>query len=125
MDKKNGFSMKMVEDLTCESGVQGNEVKPQVVKFLLAQSSSKQEKSFPIESRVQGNEVKPKQGCDNFQHRDKPQEAGDGFQQADKKNGLSMEMAEDQTCESRVQGNEVKPQEDCDNFQHRDENNGG
>ena len=40
----------------------------------------------------------------NFQHRDKPQEAGDGFQQADKKNHLSIKMAEKQTSESRVQG---------------------
>ena len=94
-----------------------------MVKFLLAQSIAKQENSFPIESRVQGNEVKPQQGCANFQHRDKPQEASDGFQQAENKNGLSMEMAEDQNCESRVQGNEVKPQDDCDDFQHRDENN--
>ena len=99
--------------------VQGKEVKPQVVKFLLAQSIAKQDKSFPIEYRVQGNVVKPQQGCDNFQHRDKPQDAGDGLQQADKKNSLSMEMAEDQTCDSRVQRNEVKPQEDCDDFQQR------
>ena len=60
-DKKNSFSMKVVEDHTCVSRVQGIEVKPQVFKFLLDQFSAKQEKSFPIESRVQGNEVKPQQ----------------------------------------------------------------
>ena len=42
VDKGNSFSLKTVEDHTCESRVQGNEVKPQVAKILLTQSSAKQ-----------------------------------------------------------------------------------
>ena len=60
-----------------------------MIKFLLAQSSAKQEKSFPIESRVQGMRSSHTRDA-TISSRDKPQEAGDGFQQADKKNGLSM-----------------------------------
>ena len=37
MDKKNGFSMKMVKDQTCESRVEGNEVNPQ--EFLTSTST--------------------------------------------------------------------------------------
>ena len=60
-DKKKSFSRKMVEDQTCESRVQGNEVKPQVVKFPPAQSSAKQEKSLPTKSTVQVLEFLPAQ----------------------------------------------------------------